>query len=82
MARNRVQFQKGYGLTQFVDEYRTEEKCMSVSLARLHNAPESDCLIPCVRSTLRRRPLPEVGERHCRNCDDRWHVVPRLACAQ
>ena len=28
MARNRVQFQKCYGLTQFVGEYGTEEKCM------------------------------------------------------
>ena len=28
MARNRVQFQKGYSLTQFMDEYGTEEKCM------------------------------------------------------
>ena len=27
MARNRVQFQKGYSLTQFMDEYGTEEKC-------------------------------------------------------
>ena len=27
MARNRVQFQKGYGLVQFMDEYGTEEKC-------------------------------------------------------
>ena len=27
MARNRVQFQKGYSLTQFMDEYGSEEKC-------------------------------------------------------
>ena len=27
MARNRVQFQKGYSLVQFMDEYGTEEKC-------------------------------------------------------
>ena len=27
MARNRVQFQTGYGLTQFMDEYGTEEQC-------------------------------------------------------
>ena len=27
MARNRVQFQKGYSQTQFMDEYGTEEKC-------------------------------------------------------
>ena len=27
MARNRVQFQKGYSLMQFMDEYGTEEKC-------------------------------------------------------
>ena len=27
MARNRVQFQKGYSLTQFMDEYGTKEKC-------------------------------------------------------
>ena len=27
MARNRVQFQKGYSLTQFMDEHGTEEKC-------------------------------------------------------
>ena len=28
MARNRVQFQKGYSLVQFMDEYGTEEQCM------------------------------------------------------
>ena len=27
MARNRVQFQKGYSLVQFMDEYGSEEKC-------------------------------------------------------
>ena len=27
MARNRVQFQKGYSLVQFMDEYGTEDKC-------------------------------------------------------
>ena len=27
MARNWIQFQKGYGLMQFVDEYGTEEQC-------------------------------------------------------
>ena len=27
MARNRVQFQKGYSLVQFMDEYVSEEKC-------------------------------------------------------
>ena len=27
MARNWIQFQKGYSLTQFVDEYGTEEQC-------------------------------------------------------
>ena len=27
MARNRIQFQKGYSLVQFMDEYGTEEKC-------------------------------------------------------
>ena len=27
MARNPVQFQKGYSLTQFMDEYGTEEEC-------------------------------------------------------
>ena len=27
MARNRVQFQKGYSLVQFMDDYGTEEKC-------------------------------------------------------
>ena len=26
MARNRVRFQKGYSLTQFMDEYGSEEK--------------------------------------------------------
>ena len=29
MSRNRGQFQMGYSLTQFMDEYRTEEKCCS-----------------------------------------------------
>ena len=28
MARNRIQFQKGYSLVQFMDEYGSEEKCM------------------------------------------------------
>ena len=28
VARNRVQFQKGYSLVQFMDEYGSEEKCM------------------------------------------------------
>ena len=28
MARNWIQFQKGYRLTQFVDEYGTVEQCM------------------------------------------------------
>ena len=28
MARNRIQFQRGYRLTQFMDEYGTEDKCM------------------------------------------------------
>ena len=28
MARNRIQFQKGYSLTQFMDEYGSEEQCM------------------------------------------------------
>ena len=28
MARNWIQFQKGYSLTQFVEEYGTEEQCM------------------------------------------------------
>ena len=27
MARNRIQFQKGYSLVQFMDEYGTEDKC-------------------------------------------------------
>ena len=27
MARNRIQFQKGYSLVQFMDEYGTEEQC-------------------------------------------------------
>ena len=27
MARNRIQFQKGYSLVQFMDEYGSEEKC-------------------------------------------------------
>ena len=27
MARNRIQFQKGYSLVQFMDEYATEDKC-------------------------------------------------------
>ena len=27
MARNRVQFQKGYSLVQFMDDYGTEDKC-------------------------------------------------------
>ena len=27
MARNRVQFQKGYSLVEFMDEYGTEDKC-------------------------------------------------------
>ena len=27
MARNRVQFQTGYSLTQIMDEYGTEEQC-------------------------------------------------------
>ena len=27
MARNRVQFQKGYSLVQFMDEYGSEDKC-------------------------------------------------------
>ena len=29
MARNWIQFQKGYSLTQFVDEYGTEERCVA-----------------------------------------------------
>ena len=29
MARNRIQFQKGYSLTQFVDEYGSEEQCVA-----------------------------------------------------
>ena len=28
MARNRIRFQKGYSLTQFMDEYGSEEQCM------------------------------------------------------
>ena len=28
MARNWIQFQKGYSLTQFVEEYGSEEQCM------------------------------------------------------
>ena len=28
MARNRIQFQKGYSLTQFMDEYGSEERCV------------------------------------------------------
>ena len=28
MARSRVQFQKGYSLVQFMDEYGSEEKCI------------------------------------------------------
>ena len=29
MARNWIQFQKGYSLTQFMDEYGTEERCVA-----------------------------------------------------
>ena len=29
MARNWIQFQKGYSLTQFMDEYGTEEPCVA-----------------------------------------------------
>ena len=29
MARNWIQFQKGYSATQFVDEYGTEEQCVA-----------------------------------------------------
>ena len=28
MERNCIQFQKGYGLAQFVDEYAAKEQCM------------------------------------------------------
>ena len=32
MARNWIQFQKGYSLTQFVDEYGTDEQSMGALL--------------------------------------------------
>ena len=34
MARNRVQFQKGYSLVQFMDEYGTEDKCREALFRR------------------------------------------------
>ena len=30
MARNWIQFQKGYSLTQLMDEYGTEEPCVAL----------------------------------------------------
>ena len=41
MARNRVQFQKGYSLVQFMDEYGTEDKCTQ-ALFRWRCAHSSD----------------------------------------
>ena len=43
MASNRVQFQKGYSLVQFMDEYGSEEKCtagaVSLALAKRVRVP-------------------------------------------
>lgn len=34
MAKNQVQFQKGYSLFDFISDYGTEEKCEEALLAR------------------------------------------------
>ena len=55
MARNRVQFQKGYSLVQFMDEYGSEEKCTQALFRwRWPNGCQG-----------RREIRPKGGAKHC-----------------